>query len=453
MTKVATSTKKRTGTLEPVKDAAGRTYYRGKVRLPDGSRARVEIPEPKCFSEKSSRDFVAYAQEVEDRDGTIYRAKLEAQAARGKTPEGETADAWFGRFHTYQRELGHTDADKKRMRWEKWISPRIGTKPMAAVTRDDVEDIRDALDAAIQLWAREGAGDGKLSGKTAMNVWSALTSSFKAATASKRRDLRILEGKANPCAGVEPPGDRNSRKSRRKTFIYPREAAALLACEAVPFDWRVVYAIALYTYLRPGELRVLTFADVDLEAGVIHVTRAWDYRDGKVKPPKSRNGVRVVPVDPSLAPLLSALAEGQPKSALVAPRLSEFGEDHLAEVFRKHLKAAKVDRPELHASTLTHVQSNFRSCRDSGLTWLALSGIGVDKIMRRAGHDNVQTSMGYVKIAEDLTGDLGAPFAPLPRSLLDHAAGHLEAKPADRLWRRRESNPRPSAYETPALTN
>ena len=46
-----------------------------------------------------------------------------------------------------------------------------------------------------------------------------------------------------------------------------------------------------------------------------------------------------------------------------------------------------------------------------------MSGLGVDKIMRRAGHDMMQTTMGYVKQTEDLTGDLGVPFAPLPESL------------------------------------
>jgi hypothetical protein len=106
----------------------------------------------------------------------------------------------------------------------------------------------------------------------------------------------VLEGRPNPCVGIEPPGDRNSRKSRRKTFLYPREAAALLACEAVPLEWREVYALALYTYLRPGELRVLTWEDVDFSAAHIRVTKAWDYADEKIKTPKTRNGVRTVPI-------------------------------------------------------------------------------------------------------------------------------------------------------------
>lgn len=419
----------RKGILEgdrvPLRDAAGRRYWRGKVVLADGSKARIEIPEPKCYSRTAARDHVDFCQEDEDATHTIYNAKVAALAkreARTAGAAGETCDAWFDRYNAYAVELGHTDASKKRDRWRKWISPLLGPKPIALVTRNDIEDVRDALDRAIAEWKRVGKSGGTkgraISGKTAMNIWSCLTSSFKAATTSKRRDLRVLDGKANPCVGIEPPGDRESRQSRRKTFLYPREAAQLLANEIVEREWREVYAIALYTYLRPGELRVLDWQSVDLAAGVVNVTKAWDYEDCRIKPPKTRNGVRRVPIEPALVPLLERMREGREPTDLVVPTLAHFGEDHLAEQWRKHLHVASVGRAELHTSTRTHVMSNFRSCRDSGITWLALAGLDVAKMLRRAGHDHVQTTMGYVKLAEDLTGDLGTPFGPLPTSLV-----------------------------------
>lgn len=348
-----------------------------------------------------------------------YRAALRKGLSE---PRPEDCNGFYDRYHKHQVELGQTDAGKKRHRWLKWIAPKIGSKQMVDVTRDDIEDIRDALDEAIAAWKRDGGKSGgkkgaAISGKTAMNAWSCLTSTFKAATSSKRRDLRVLDGKANPCVGVLAPGDRESRQARRKTFLYPREASTLLA-SSVPLEWREVYAIALYTYLRPGELRVLTFADVDLDAGVIHVTKAWDYADAKVKTPKTRNGVRKVPIAPALVPLLERMRKGREPSDIVVPTLAAFGEDHLAQQFRAHLLAAGLDRGELHGSTRTHVQANFRSFRDSGITYLAMTGLGVDKILRRAGHDMVQTTLGYVKQAEDLTGDLGLPFGPLPASLV-----------------------------------
>ena len=416
----------RTGSVEPLKRANGTTYYRARIRLADDSRVRVDVPAQYCTpaggmtARQRAELYAEAAQEREDDTGELLAKKQAGAAEARKTHDahGETCDAWFERFHAYQVELGHSDVATKRSRWFKWISPRIGRKALATVTRDDIEDIRDAIDASILAWQTEGKGGDRIGGKTGMNVWSSLTSSFRAATSSKRRDLRVLEGKPNPCVGVEPPGDKDSRKSRRKTFLYPREAAALLACEAVPLEWRETYAIALYVYARPGELRVLTLADVDIDAGHIAITKAWDYDAEEIKTPKTRNGVRNIPIEAALLPLFRRMLDGKPRTALVVPMLDAFGEDHLAEKFREHLIAAKVDRDELHATTQTHVRANFRSCRDSGITWLAMSGLGVDKICRRAGHDDVNTSMGYVKLAEDLSGNLGAPFAPLPATLV-----------------------------------
>lgn len=63
--------------------------------------------------------------------------------------------------------------------------------------------------------------------------------SFKAACQAKQRDLRVRS--ENPCTNVLPPekGD-----SRRKEWIYPKEFLALVACEAVPLEWRELYAVA-----------------------------------------------------------------------------------------------------------------------------------------------------------------------------------------------------------------
>lgn len=138
-----------------------------------------------------------------------FAAPYRKALAKGLSePQPETCDEWFKRYHTHQKASGLSDADKKKTRWDKWISPRIGKKSIVHVTRADIEDVRDALDDAIRAWAPgKAAKNGTVvSGKTAMNIWTALTSSFKEATSGKRRDLRVLEGKANPCAGVQPPG-------------------------------------------------------------------------------------------------------------------------------------------------------------------------------------------------------------------------------------------------------
>ncbi len=211
------------------------TYYRARIRLADDSRVRVDVP-PKysvAAGGKSGReraeDYAEAHQEREDETGELLAKKRAGLIGRKlqpsePSPGGETCDEWYARFQASAKERG---------KWMKWISPHIGAKPIAAVTRNDVEDIRDALDVAIAAWVKAGGkNSGKLgraiSGKSTMNIWSCLTTAFKAASSGKNRELRVLDGQPNPCVGVQPPGDRESRKARRKTFVWPKEAAVLL---------------------------------------------------------------------------------------------------------------------------------------------------------------------------------------------------------------------------------
>jgi integrase len=265
------------------------------------------------------------------------------------------------------------------------------------------------LDAAVAKRKREGGRAG-LSGARARNVWSVLTSMMKEACTSKRRDLRVRTD--NPCSTVQPP-DRTD--ARAKTFIYPVEFLQLMSCEDVPRDWRELYAVACYLYLRPGELRALLWTDVDFAAGVVHVTKAYDEDSKTVKAPKTRNGVRDVPIPATLVSLLKAMHERAPDDgAAVLPLMSGLNENRRAGWMRQHFTAAKIDRARLTEESATTMQINFRSCRDTGITWLALAGVDVAKMQRRAGHDSISTTLGYVKMAEDLTGSIGEPFPPLP---------------------------------------
>jgi integrase len=67
-------------------------------------------------------------------------------------------------------------------------------------------------------------------------------------------------------------------RSRRERFASPAEAAELIV--AAPEEDRPVWATALYTGLRRGELMALRWNDVDFDAGTIHVRHAWDLEHG-----------------------------------------------------------------------------------------------------------------------------------------------------------------------------
>ena len=252
-----------------------------------------------------------------------------------------------------------------------------------------------------------------------------------------------------------------SGEKSSEPFVFPAEFDRLMRADAVPLAWREIHAVAAFTYLRPGELRVLRWSDVDLEHGLIAVTRAWDSRELHEKAPKTRTGVRQIPIAASLAPLLARRRAAADESALVVPLLAATPEDDVAEMTRGHLRAAGIARPALFVDTATTVRANFRSWRDSGITWLALSGLDVAKIQRRAGHETISTTLGYVKQAEDFAGNLGEPFAPLPACVIGAGRAKWRAKLAtpprippsslaEYQRRGRDSNPRRGFIPEPA---
>lgn len=391
----------RTGTVERRHDGT----WTGRVVLEDGAKSpRFDLPDG---NEKQARAYVAKVQAHEDLTGELYRAKLARVRKAGKAPASEeTTDAWFARYvggkacgASYRATSGH--------QWRKWVSPVIGAKPVGSLTRDDLELVRDELDAAI--------ASGMLRTKTAANVWGLVTSAMCAAGNAKDRSLRVHvvpSGSPGLHAGILPP---TRGESRRRPWLYPVEWSTLMASEAVPLVWRRVYAVALYTGLRPAELRVLTWGDVDLDARTVSVSKAWDEAARKVKAPKTSAGQRTFPLVGALVPLLETMhgEAGRHPGALVVPDLAR-AEERIAPKFRAHLRAAGVTRARLFAENGTEERADFRSCRDTFATWCALEGLATSSLQRRMGHESPVTTDAYVKQAEDVTrGAIGEPFPSL----------------------------------------
>jgi integrase len=414
----------RSGYVEPFKRADGKTYYRARVRLADDSRARVDVPERYAnpAGGKSAREraelYAAALQEREDETGDLLAAKRTREAADAKKRDplnGETWDAWFKRYLP-ARECGENHRAKCAAVASKWISPVIGTKPVVSLTRDDVEDVRDKLDRALDAkLIRHG---------TARNAWGVLTGALKAAYAARDRTLRVLSG--TPIHyGVLPP---KRGETRQRPWLYPVEWSLFATSSKVSPHFQIACALALYTGLRPGELRALLWRDVDLKARTISISKAFDAHTKSVKAPKTLRAQRIVPIHESLLPLLIALEGDDEDRVLGSFNLSE---DHMAPAFRAYLVAAGIDRPRLTANNAAEEPIDFRSLRDSHATWLALDGVPSAVIQRRMGHTSPVTTDRYVKAAESFSAQhIGAPFPALP---LDHW-------PKD--WPKQPSNPR-----------
>jgi integrase len=191
----------------------------------------------------------------------------------------------------------------------------------------------------------------------------------------------------------------------------------------IRFDaaFRIVYAIAVYTYARAGELIALEPSDVDLEHGVIHITKSLDRENGGVKSTKTGTARRI-PIERELRPLLEALhaqrehAKGKHKGRLL------WLPDHedRAILLRQHLELA--ERGELFCTDARRKAITFHYLRATGITLAAVRGDDPLRIKQRAGHKSFSTTEVYIREAENLREGFGVPFPSLPADLLGISA-------------------------------
>lgn len=397
---------KRTGTVAPVTDRSGRIVgYTGRIHLGDDSRKRLRVPDEFAYNEKRAREWMTYAQEQEDIQGLHLKAKLAALAGdaplhgAGAPEDATDGDKWFDAWEKSRKAKGLTSTRDNRSHYVHHIRPVLGGKHVREWTAEDVRGLVRAIDAKVQA--------GEMHWKYAVNVWATATKMASDAVRSKIDTLRVRTD--NPCDDVEGP-DRGAE--RTKQYLYPSEFLQFYTCEVVPIAWRRAVAQAIFVFPRDGEHRVLRQADLDLEHGVIHITRAWDRRAREVKSTKSKH-TRRFNVEPNLVPLLRAIVEeqGEDPEALLAELPSE---RDMARGLRRWLKKAGVTRGALHTTTATTKAITWHDLRATGLTWMAVRGDEPLKIMQRAGHERFDTTQKYVREAEAIREGFGEVFPPLP---------------------------------------
>lgn len=239
--------------------------------------------------------------------------------------------------------------------------PDLGGRRVADVTTGDVQRLVEGL-------RRDGHA-----GTTIANVVNPLRAIY-------RRLVVLGRVSDNPTRGAVLPTNR----SKRLHAGDPGDAARVMA--AVAEQDRCAWALAFYAGLRLGELRALRWGDVDDEAGVIHVRRSWDVKEGEIRP-KSTAGVRDVPI---LAPLLPHLAaqraacfwSDDPEALVLgSSRRSPLGYNGLRGRTDVGLAAAGIKRVTLHEA------------RHSFASFLAASGIGIKDLTVILGHSSVTVSL------------------------------------------------------------
>lgn len=226
-----------------------------------------------------------------------------------------------------------------------------------------------------------------------MGTGTRLDPNLKAARTHAYSLLRTIMGTAltdgvidaNP---VHIVGAGNAKRAKPIRPATINELATIT--QSMPPRYRALVLMACWTALRFGELTELRRRDLDLDEGVIHVSRAVTWPDGVpvVGTPKSAAGVREVHIPPHIIPALRVHLEdfAQPGlDGLVFPN-TEGNHLHHGSLYKVFKPARlKAGRPDL----------TFHGLRHTGATMAAQQGATLAELMTRLGHSTVGAALRY----------------------------------------------------------
>jgi integrase len=229
----------------------------------------------------------------------------------------------------------------------------LGHRKLTAITADDIQFLAERLSAI------------GLSPSAVRNQLLPLRVLF-------RRYRRIVP--VNPTADLDLPAVR----SKKRNIVSPERAQRLL--DALPEAERALWATAFYAGLRRGELRALRWEDVDLAAGKIHVQRSWDDGPGEIAP-KSRAGIRTVPILPVLADYLVEHKQRSDGQGVV------FGTDGGAHPFTPTNIRRKANLAWKKAG-LTSI--GLHDARHTAASFFIAAGVNAKALSTYMGHSGIQ---------------------------------------------------------------
>lgn len=190
-------------------------------------------------------------------------------------------------------------------------------------------------------------------------------------------------------------------KPKAKSFLYPKEEAALLANRSVDVRYRMLVGFLTREGCRKTEARLMTWDDFDLENGTVTLDR------NKTDSPRSW------PLDPGV---VRALRVWKKKHGGTGP-FAGLDAAHLGEHMRDWLRASGVTRPQLFQESDQRI--HFRA-HDTRSTFVTLS-LANDKseawVMRRTAHKSSAMIARYTVAAANAR-ELGlGPLVPLDRAI------------------------------------
>jgi integrase len=275
----------------------------------------------------------------------------------------------------------------------KCIAPMLGAIPLKKLR---AADISAAYAKALTSGGREGAG---LSARTVTHIHRVLKQALGQAV-----QWEMIA--RNPCSAVKPP---KVQPKPMQTYDLAQTAELIEAMRGTRFFVPVL--LAVLCGLRRGEVAALQWANVDLKAGSIAVTRSAEQTRAGVRYKEPKSGrARTVALSSSLVGELKAHRVRQ------AEELLRLG----IKVTDATFVCAREDGLPLQPQTLTHdwgrkiAKTNlpklrFHDLRHAHASHLLASGVHPKIAQERLGHSSISVTLDtYSHVLPNMQADAAA---------------------------------------------
>lgn len=245
----------------------------------------------------------------------------------------------------------------------KWINPHWDNLDLHKITKQKVYDtIFTDIDSKISPWTR----------KTILKMVRRIF------------EMAVEDGiiDRNPCAGIRVNVPEVDQKVLTKTEV------GIFLQEAKLTDHRFypIWAMALMTGMRSGELFALKWTDIDFDGKTISVSKQWTSKNG-FGPTKTQRS-RVVPISNALLKFLKELKiKSGNQSEFVLPQMPEWENGEQARITREFCAAIGITPVKFH------------DLRATFITNLLARGESLARVMAIVGHSQIKTTNGYLRKA------------------------------------------------------
>jgi len=343
----------------------GQKFYEVFVKGRDNNGKQVARRKTGITSERKAKDI-----EFE------FKKELEALAG------AETPWSWGDWYAECIKRMKLTYKEGTLMGYDgglkKWLPKEWAKKELPSITKADVYEL------IFETISVQGA-----SINTQKNTFKKIHKIFEMAV-----DEGILA--RNPASGI------TVKVPEPEQAVLNANEADLLLLRAKEACHRFypVWAFALMTGMRSGEMYALRWSDIDLDTGLISITKQWTSKDGLHATKANRN--RVVPINPDLRRFLTELTlsgghtetlwDGVNKCEVtftdyVLPRLVEWNHGEQAAVLADFCR------------TIGITEVKFHDLRATFITNMLTQGVALVTVMSIVGHRKMSTTDRYVRLA------------------------------------------------------